>query len=149
VPVLIERALTARKGKKRVQLTLRVHAPTSHGDHADCTAELRAGAKRVWPASDLHIAGSDSWQALVLAMRMAALSLVLFERDSGMRIDPSDWMDVVDHLADMPVPKEMRARVAEIKRAIRDAQREYSETHEHEHAPTARRRKARGSTRKR
>jgi hypothetical protein len=132
VAVFVERQLTARKGKKRVTLQLRVFAPTSHGDHSDCSAELRAGTKRIWPATrDLHIGGSDSWQALVLAMRMAALALVLFERDSGMRVDPADWMDIVELLGDMPVPAEMRPRIAEIERAIGEAQRAFRESHEH------------------
>jgi hypothetical protein len=130
VAVFVERELTARKGKKRVVLQLRVHAPEAHGDHADCEAELLAGGKRIWPATrDLHIGGGDGWQALVLAMRMAALALVLFERDSGLQIDPSEWMDIVELLGDMPVPKEMRPRVREIERAIAEAQRDFRKKH--------------------
>jgi hypothetical protein len=81
VPVIAERRLTARKGKKRIELTLRVHAPRAHGDHADCAVELRAGTRRIWPATrDFHIGGDDRWQALVLGLRLGAFSLVLFER---------------------------------------------------------------------
>lgn len=122
--IFAERTLTARKGKKRIELRLRVHAPKAHGDHADCAAELRAGGKRIWPDTpDFHIGGGDSWQALVLALRLAAYSLVLFERDSGMRIDDGDWIDIVELLGDMPIPAEMRGRIAGIERAIRAATR--------------------------
>ena len=126
MPVFAERRLTARKGTKRVELTLRVHAPKAHGDHADCQVELRAGGKRIWPATrDFHIGGDDSWQALVLALRLGAQSLLLFERDTGMRIDDDDWMDVVDLLGEMAIPTEMRGRVAGIERAIRKAERAF------------------------
>ena len=90
------------------------------------TVELRAGTKRIWPATpDFHIGGSDSWQALALAMRLGAMSLVWFERDSGLRIDDEDWMDVVDLLGEMAIPTEMKGRIASIERAIRKAQREF------------------------
>jgi hypothetical protein len=126
VAVFAERRLTARKGKTRVELTLRVHAPKAHGDHADCAVELRAGTRRIWPATrDVHIGGADSWQALVLALRLGAQSLVLFERDTGMRIDDEDWMDVVDLLGEMAIPTEMRGRIAAIERAIRKAERAF------------------------
>jgi hypothetical protein len=130
VPVIAERRLTARKGKKRIELTLRVHAPKAHGDHADCAVELRAGTKRIWPATrDFHIGGDDRWQALVLGLRLGAFSLVLFERDSGMRIDDEDWLDIVDLLRGMPIPGDMRPRIAKIERAIAKAHREFRETH--------------------
>jgi hypothetical protein len=54
---------------------------------------------------------------------------VLFERDSGMRIDDEDWLDIVDLLRGMPIPGEMRPRIAKIERAIAKAHREFRESH--------------------
>ena len=132
--VFVERTLTARKGRTRKMLTLRVHAPRPDGTAFRCRAELLAGSKRVWPKTPFRgMGGADSWQALVLTMRIAVLQLVLFERETAMRIDEDDWMDVVDLLGDMPIPRDMRRRIAEIERTIAEALREFREEHEHDH----------------
>lgn len=144
--VFVERTLTARKGKKRVTLRLRVSEPRGPRNDMRSTIELRAGRTLVSPRAlaTSGIGGADSWQTVVLALRNAAFMLVLFERDTGMQIDVSDWVDIVDLLAPMPIPAEMRARVAQIERTIERAMQELREAHDdhdHDHDRPRRRRK--------
>ena len=116
--MFVERTLTARRGRKRAKLRLRMFAPVPHGRDAACSLELTAGRAVLWPA-DRPIHGIDNLQALLLAARMAVLQLELFERTTGLRIDNADWLDLMELRGDMPGTKETLARAREIRRWIR------------------------------
>ena len=73
------------------------------------------------------MAGVDDLQAFVLAMRLAAFELLRFELDSEMRVDAWEWMDLIDFVGEMPLSPDALARVAEIKKSLREALREYGE----------------------
>jgi hypothetical protein len=127
--VFIKRTLTARRGKKRTKLILSVYKPVTHDRHVSCKTELRAGDRLLWPTrlEFSGMAGIDDLQAFVLAMRMAACELLRFELDSGMRVDAWEWMDLIDFVGEAPISPDALARVAEIKKSLREALQEYRE----------------------
>lgn len=122
--VFVERELTARKGRKRTKLHLRVFAPDLDRPDHPCAFEVIVDGDEWWSKRRV-IYGGDSVQALLLTMQMVALRLFLFERDRGMLIDAEDWMHLVDHLRVPRATARERARVAEIKAELREQMREY------------------------
>ena len=123
---VIEHELLARKGRTRTKLVLRVFAPVAAGRDFACSFEVRAGRELLWPLERLSY-GVDSLQALMLALRLAALHLLHFEMDTGMRIDAWQWIDLIDLVGDSPISTYARDRVNEIKAELRALTREHHE----------------------
>jgi hypothetical protein len=133
---VIEHELIARKGRTRTKLVLRVFAPVAAGRDFACSFELRAGREVLWPLARLSY-GVDSLQSLMLALRLAALHLLYFEMDTGMRIDAWQWVDLVDLVGDSPISTYARDRVNELKAEIRALTRKHSDAERRTRAPRA------------
>lgn len=117
--VFVERELTARKGKKRTKLHLRVYAPVPHGAEFACSFELTSDGPPTWGIPK-QLYGYDGLQAFTLAMQFAGLTLLHFEAEHGMRIDPWHWWNLVEFVAEMPVSTHDRDRINQIKGELRE-----------------------------
>ena len=147
-PVFVEREFTARKGRKRTKLRLRVFAPAPQGRDSACAFELRAGSRVLW-SLERPSHGVESLQALLLALRIAALTLLQFESDTGMKIDTWHWADLVDLVGDAPISTHDRERVNEIKTQLRELMHEFSDKHWNNRRPSAASREPRAARRTR
>lgn len=119
-----EQELTARRGREKTQLRLRVFAPTPWEGNFRCKLELTADGRTLFPhrPDAPGIAGVDSLQAFVLALRFAAHELLRFELGHGMKIEPWEWSSLIALIADVPVDPYMRERITEIQKALRAPQ---------------------------
>jgi hypothetical protein len=149
--IFVERELTARKGKRRAKLHLRVFAPIPHGNDYACSFELTVDGKPSWVPERIY--GFDGLQAFALAMQFAAWQLLQLEAERGMRIDASDWMNIIEYAADAPLSTYDRDRIVEIKAELREQARTYREDDERKRKPRAaadrRSSRSRGGTRAR
>jgi len=92
VPVVVERELTARRGRKRATLRIRVFAPTPDRDgdpNWECAFEVTADGKRLQAPPKLF--GMDGMQALLLAIGWVVYMLEEYENDTGMTIEEWAW----------------------------------------------------------
>lgn len=117
-------------------IRLQVFAPVSHGRDFACAFELRAGSHVLWPLERASH-GVDSLQALMLALRLAALHLLSFEIDTGLRIDAWQWIDLIDLVGDSPISTYARDRVNEVKAEIRALMRQSPDAEGRSRAPRA------------
>lgn len=115
----MERALTARRGKKQAKLRLRVFAPVPHGAEFACSFELTTDGLPTWGIPK-QIYGYDGLQAFTLAMQFAGLTLLHFETEHGMRIDPWHWWNLIEFVAESPVSTHDRDRINQIKGELRE-----------------------------
>ncbi len=118
---VVEQELTARRGRKRTKLRLRVFAPTPWERNFRCKLELTADGEMVFPhrADFPGIGGADSLQAFMLALQFAAFELLRFEVEHGMQIDAWEWMSLIPLVANAPVDPYMRGRINEIQATLR------------------------------
>lgn len=94
--VFVDRELTARRGRKRAQLRIRIHAPRpdARGEpNWECALEVTVDGKRL-TGTPPNVFGYDGMQALLLAIGMTVLLLERFENDTGMRVEPWQWHDL-------------------------------------------------------
>ena len=123
--VFVERELTARRGRKRVQLRIRIHAPRPDAQgHSnwECAFEITADGKRLHTPRKLF--GIDGVQALVLVLGWVVFTLEEYENDTGMTLDEWAWPDIWK-LRMPPVLPGTRRRAAAIRRIHREYEARY------------------------
>ena len=125
MPVFVERELTARRGRKRAQLRIRIHAPRpdSRGhSNWECAFEVTVDRKRLHTPSKLF--GIDGVQALVLVLSWVVYTLEEYENDTGMTLDEWAWPDIWKLRMPAVLPGTKR-RAAAIRRIHREYEAKY------------------------
>jgi len=92
VAVFVERELTARRGRKRATLRIRIRAPRPDplgGNNWQCSFEVTADDKRLRAPPKLF--GIDGMQALLLTIGWVVYMLEEYENDTGMTIEEWGW----------------------------------------------------------
>ena len=121
----VERAIEARRGRKRVAVLLRVDAPIADRQGWpgwECRFRITVDRKPSHPPR--YVAGVDSLQALLQAIRFAIFELERLEDNEGIRMDSGAWIGLLAHRLEIEMPG-TRRRAAALRKLIRDYEAKY------------------------